>query len=260
MLAILSPAKSLDYETELATKKASLPQFVKESGELINTLRGYEPAQLAGLMNISDNLAELNYRRNLEWQPSFDSETSRPAALAFKGDVYLGLEASTMSERDFTWAQKHVRILSGVYGLLRPLDMIRPYRLEMGTKLPTEHGQTLYDFWGDKLTRALNEAIAEQKQPALINLASNEYFNVLTPDAIDARIINVHFKERKDGKLRFLSFFAKRARGLMTRYMIDQRVKTLNALKQFDYDGYAYSESLSNGDEWVFTRDQPSAS
>ncbi len=259
MLAILSPAKSLDYETELATKKASLPQFVQESGELIDALRGYEPAELAGLMHISDNLAELNYRRNLEWQPCFDCDNARPAALAFKGDVYLGLQASTMSERDFTWAQKHVRILSGLYGLLRPLDMIRPYRLEMGTKLPTKHGQTLYDFWGDKLTQALNEAIAEQQQPVLINLASNEYFNVLAPTAIDARIINVHFKERKDGKLRFLSLFAKRARGLMTRYMVDKRVKTISALKQFDYDGYTYSASLSDGDEWVFTREQPPA-
>ena len=256
MLAILSPAKSLDYESKLATRKSSQPLFVEDAQELIGTLRGYDPAGLASLMGISDDLAELNYRRNLEWAPEFERGCARPAVLAFKGDVYLGLDAQSMSERDFTWAQKHLRILSGLHGLLRPLDLIRPYRLEMGTKLPTERGKSLYDFWGDKLTCALNEAIEQQKQPILVNLASNEYFNVLDSDAIRARIINIHFREWRSGKYRFLSFFAKRARGLMARYMIDNRVKTLSALKAFDYDGYAYNAAMSDGDDWVFTREE----
>ncbi len=254
MLAIISPAKTLDYESPLATRKSSQPEFIDDSAELIDTLRALEPPAISRLMGISDNLAELNHRRYAEWQPQFDKANARPAVLAFKGDVYLGLDAQTMSERDFTWAQKHVRILSGLHGLLKPLDLIRPYRLEMGTKLCTGRGKTLYDFWDDKVTDALNEAIAEQKQKVLINLASNEYFNVLKPDAIDARIINVHFREWKNGKFRFLSFFAKRARGLMARYLIDQRVSTLKALKEFDYDGYTYNDQLSDGDDWVFTR------
>ena len=256
MLAIISPAKTLDYESSLATKKFSEPEFVGESSELIKSLRKYEPVQLSSLMGISDNLAELNYRRYLEWAPSFEKSAARPAVLAFKGDVYIGLEAQTMSERDHTWAQKHVRILSGLHGLLRPLDRIRPYRLEMGTSLCTQRGKNLYEFWGEKVTSALNAAIAEQKQKVLINLASNEYYKVLEPKSIDARIINVHFREWKNGQYKFLSFFAKKARGLMTRYMIDQRISSLTALKKFDYEGYAFNSALSNGDDWVFTRRQ----
>ncbi len=255
MLAIISPAKTLDYESPLPTAKFSLPEFVDESQELIRNLRDLEPPALSKLMKISDNLAELNHRRYAEWQPDFDRDSARPAVLAFKGDVYLGLDAGTLSERDFTWAQKHLRILSGLHGLLKPLDRIRPYRLEMGTSLCTRRGKSLYDFWGDKVTKALNDAIAEQNQPVLVNLASNEYFNVLQPEQIDARIINVDFREWKNGKYKFLSFFAKRARGSMARYMIDHRVKTLKALKEFDYDGYAYNEAMSDGDNWVFTRD-----
>ncbi len=255
MLAIISPAKTLDYETPLPTAKFSLPEFVDESKELIKNLRTIEPPALSKLMKISDNLAELNHRRYAEWQPEFDEDSARPAVLAFKGDVYLGLDAGTLSERDFTWAQKHLRILSGLHGLLKPLDRIRPYRLEMGTSLCTRRGKSLYEFWGDKVTAALNEAIAEQNQPVLVNLASNEYFNVLQPENIDARIINVDFREWKDGKYKFLSFYAKRARGSIARYMIDHRVKTLKALKEFDYDGYAYNEAMSESDHWVFTRD-----
>ncbi len=254
MLAILSPAKSLDYESTLATKKLSQPEFVDDSAELIKNLRNYEPAQLASLMHISDKLADLNHRRYAEWQPEFDRQHARPAALAFKGDVYIGLDASSLSERDFNWAQKHIRILSGLHGLLRPLDGIRPYRLEMGTALCTKRGKNLYEFWGTKVTQALNDAIAEQKQEILVNLASNEYFNVLDPDAIEARIIHIHFKEWHNGKYRFLSFSAKKARGLMARYMIDHRVSTLKALRAFDYEGYAYNAAMSNTNDWVFVR------
>lgn len=257
MLAIISPAKTLDYESKLATKKFSQPEFVSDSTELIEKLRKIEPPQLSSLMGISDKLAELNYRRYLEWAPSFEKDCARPAALAFKGDVYLGLDAPTMSERDYTWAQKHLRILSGLHGLLRPLDRIRPYRLEMGTTLCTNRGDNLYQFWGAKVTTALNQAIAEQKQKVLVNLASNEYFKVLDPSAIDARLITIHFREWKNGQYKFLSFFAKRARGLMARYMIDKRINSLRALREFDYGGYQFNTAMSAGDDWVFTRQQP---
>jgi len=254
MLAILSPAKSLDFESKLTTKKHTEPQFTSDSTELMNTLRKYDPAQLGSLMHISDKLAELNYRRNVEWVADFGKDVARPAAMAFKGDVYIGLQAGTLSERDLTWAQKHVRILSGLHGLLRPLDAIRPYRLEMGTSLCTQRGRNLYEFWGSKVTDALNEAIAQQKQKILVNLASNEYFGVIDPQAIDARIINIHFREWKNGKFKFLSFFAKKARGSMARYMIDHRVSTLKALREFNYDGYVYNAAMSDADDWVFTR------
>ena len=254
MLAILSPAKTLDYESSLQTKKFSAPQFVQESTELIEGLRKCRPDDIRTLMGVSENLAELNHQRYAEWQPEFDAKSARAAILAFKGDVYIGMDAQTMSERDFTFAQKHVRILSGLHGLLRPLDRIRPYRLEMGTRLKTAKGNDLYSFWGDKVTQALNDAIAEQSQKILINLASNEYYRAVNPSAIDARIINVSFKELREGEYRFLSFFAKKARGSMARYMIDHRVKSLKALRQFDYDGYTFNADLSHGDHWVFTR------
>ncbi|MCR9261965.1 MAG: peroxide stress protein YaaA [Pseudomonadaceae bacterium] len=257
MLAIISPAKTLDFESKLTTRKGTTPEFVEESDQLIHRLRQYEPKALTRLMKISDNLAELNHRRYHEWTPDFEPSTARPAALAFKGDVYLGLQAQELSERDLTWAQKHLRILSGLHGLLKPLDRIHPYRLEMGTPLCTEKGKNLYDFWGDKVTRALNEDLAAQSKPLLVNLASQEYFNVIDPNAINAEVINIHFKEEKDGKLKFLSFYAKKARGLMARYMIDKRVKTQKALKAFDYEGYTYNEALSSSHDWVFSRPQP---
>ncbi|MEM8769676.1 MAG: peroxide stress protein YaaA, partial [Pseudomonadota bacterium] len=184
-------------------------------------------------------------------------ENAKPAALAFKGDVYLGLEADTMNDRDWSWAQKHLRILSGLYGLLKPLDLIQAYRLEMGTRLGTPKGDDLYDFWGMRLTQALNEAIAEQRQPVLVNLASHEYFEAVDPNAVDARIITPTFKDLKNGKYKFLSFYAKKARGLMARYIIDNRVSTLKGLKDFDAGGYYFSEAQSRGDNWVFLRDKP---
>ncbi|XOV82308.1 MAG: peroxide stress protein YaaA [bacterium] len=257
MLAIISPAKTLDFDSKLTTRKGTIPEFVSESAELINSLRKYEPGQLSRLMKISDNLAELNHRRYHEWTPAFEAQSARPALLAFKGDVYLGLQAQELSARDLTWAQKHLRILSGLHGVLRPLDRIHPYRLEMGTPLCTGKGGNLYEFWGNKVTQAVNQALAEQARPVLVNLASQEYFNVIDPNAINADIINIHFKEEKDGKLKFLSFYAKKARGLMARYMIDKRVKTLQGLRAFDYENYAYNETLSSRHDWVFTRPQP---
>jgi cytoplasmic iron level regulating protein YaaA (DUF328/UPF0246 family) len=257
MLAILSPAKSLDFETPPVTRKHTTPDFLSESQSLIEELRQFSPADISKLMRISVKLGDLNYRRYAQWATPFSPKNAKQAALAFSGDVYMGLEGWNFDARDFNFAQQHLRILSGLYGLLRPLDLIQPYRLEMGTGLPTVKGSDLYAFWGDKLTRSVNEAIADQGQPILVNLASNEYFAALQPDAIDARIITPTFRDLKNGRYKFLSFFAKRARGLMASYLIKERVKTVKALKAFDCAGYRYSEEQSRGDNWVFLRDRP---
>ena len=255
MLAIISPAKRLDFESPAATRKHTQPGFLEESGELIDELRQLAPPDIADLMGISSKLADLNAERYATWRTPFSRKNARQAILAFKGDVYMGLDAETYTERDFTWAQKHVRILSGLHGLLKPLDLIQPYRLEMGTKLTTRRGTDLYGFWDGKVTAALNEAIAAQKQPLLINLASNEYFNVLDAGRIDARIITPTFKDLKNGRYKFISFFAKKARGLMTSYIVKNRVSTLKALRAFDWQGYRFRAAQSSADEWVFLRD-----
>jgi len=257
MLAVISPAKTLDFETSPPTRKHSVPVFLEESKELISSLRQQAPADIAALMNISSKLADLNYRRYAQWETPFTADNAKPAMLAFKGDVYIGLDAYAYSERDFSWAQKHLRILSGLHGLLKPLDLIQPYRLEMGTALQTAKRSNLYEFWGDKVTVELNKALADQKQPMLINLASNEYFDVLDPSRIEARIITPIFKDLKNGRYKFLSCFAKKARGLMSSYIVKNRVSTLKSLKDFDLQGYYYSEDLSRGDQWIFLRDNP---
>lgn len=260
MLVIISPAKTLDFETPASTRRHSLPSFLPQSNRLVDTLRDQSPADLARLMDISSRLADLNYQRYSEWQPPFTPQNAKQAILAFKGDVYQGLDADSFTERDLAWAQKRVRILSGLYGLLRPLDLIQPYRLEMGTRLPTDAGRDLYAFWGGQLTDALNEALTQEagrRRPVLINLASNEYYHALQPARLGARIVTPSFRELRKGRYQFVSFSAKRARGLMTRYVIKERVRSLRALRAFDWDGYAYSESLSQGDDWVFLRDRP---
>ena len=257
MLAVISPAKRLDFKSAATTDKHSLPAFLPDSKQLIRELRSKSPDEIAKLMNLSTELADLNYERYGEWQTPFTPENAKQAALAFKGDVYLGLDAATLNDRDWAWAQKHLRILSGLYGLLKPLDLIQPYRLEMGTKLANPKGDDLYAFWGKRLTCALNEAIAEQRQPVLVNLASTEYFDSVDENAIEARIITPTFKDLKNGRYRFLSFYAKKARGLMARYIIDNRVSTLKGLRDFDVAGYYFSESQSRGDNWVFLRDKP---
>jgi len=257
MLVVISPAKRLDFTAPWSVTKASLPAFQEESQQLIEVLRDKSPADLARLMKLSTSLADLNYTRYAEWHPCFSEENAKPAALAFRGDVYLGLEAETLDSRDLTWAQKHLRILSGLHGLLRPLDLIQPYRLEMGTALKTPRGKDLYEFWGDKITGALNEAVRGQRQPLVVNLASHEYFAAVNEERLAARVITPTFKDLKNGRYKFLSFYAKKARGLMARYIIDNRVATLKALKRFDVGGYYYSESQSRGDHWVFLRDKP---
>ncbi len=255
MLAIISPAKRLDFASPAPTRKHTQPGFLEESSELIDELRQLAPPDIADLMGISSALADLNAERYATWRTPFSRRNARQAILAFKGDVYMGLDATTYTERDFTWAQKHVRILSGLHGLLKPLDLIQPYRLEMGTRLTTKRGANLYEFWNGKVTAALNEAIAAQKQPLLINLASNEYFNVLDAGRIDARIITPTFKDLKNGRYKFISFFAKKARGLMTSYIVKNRVSTLKALRGFDWQGYRFNKAQSSADEWVFLRD-----
>ena len=259
MLAIISPAKRLDYDSPVPTRKHTQPQFLDDSAELIGELRQLAPPDIADLMGISSNLAETNADRYATWQPPFTRRNARQAILAFKGDVYLGLDAYAYTERDFTWAQKHIRILSGLHGLLKPLDLVQPYRLEMGTRLKTGRGRDLYGFWGGKVTDSLNEALAAQRQPLLINLASNEYFNVLDAGRIDARIVTPTFLDLRNGRYRFLSFFAKRARGAMTSYIVRNRVSTLKALRAFDWEGYRYSRERSRSDDWVFLREKPAA-
>lgn len=257
MLAVISPAKSLDFDSRAPTRKATEPQFMAESAELVRTLRAKAPQDLAALMGISSDLANLNYDRYAAWRTPFSRRNAKQAMFAFNGDVYLGLKSAAFTERDLTWAQKHLRILSGLHGLLKPLDLIQPHRLEMGVKLANQRGADLYDFWRGRLTDALNEAIAAQGQPTLINIASNEYFNAVDAAGLDARIITPTFKDLKNGRYKFISFFAKRARGLMAAYLIKNRVSTLKALKAFDWSGYRFSAGESGDRNWVYLRDRP---
>ena len=254
MLAVISPAKRLDFKAPSTSARYSLPVFLDESKQLIKVLRNKSPADISRMMNLSSNLADINYQRYAAWQTPFDSGNAKPAALAFKGDVYLGLQAESFSPGDFAWAQNHLRILSGLHGILKPLDLIQPYRLEMGTKLTVGRRRNLYDFWGSKVTDALNEVLNTQKRPILINLASHEYFGVVKPEKVDARIITPSFKDLKNGRYKFLSFYAKKARGLMARYIIDGQINEAEGIKHFSSEGYSYNPSLSNEDEWVFSR------
>ena len=254
MLAILSPAKTLDYETPLKTKLNSQPIYGRESNQLIKTLRTFEPFEVASLMKISDKLADLNHKRYVEWRNKPAESKTRPAALAFKGDVYQGLEAQSFNDNDLKFAQRHLRILSGLYGLLRPLDVIQPYRLEMGTKLKTSKGQNLYDYWGTKLTDGLNEALKESKEGTLVNLASNEYFGAVQPELLEGSLLNIVFKEKRNGQLKFVSFSAKKARGLMANFIIKERVKKPEDLKSFDLENYRFNAKMSSELEWTFSR------
>ena len=257
MLAILSPAKTLDFETPPQSTRFTTPDFLKESNRLIRQLRKFSPHEISSLMKISDKLGEQNFQRFADWQLPFDSSNAKQALLAFKGDVYQGLEAWDFDQRDLNWAQKHLRILSGLYGLLRPMDLIQPYRLEMGTRLATPAGQDLYQFWGRKLSVAIDQALTQQKDRLLINLASREYSQALALETLNCRIITPTFKDLKQGKYKFMSFYGKQARGAMARHLIKQRISSLKALKAFDGLGYRYSDELSKGDDWVFLRDTP---
>lgn len=254
MLMVISPAKTLDFESPLATKRFTQPALLDESQKLIKVARKLSPADISSLMYISDKLAVLNAERFNDWKPDFTPDNARQAILAFKGDVYTGLQAETFSEKQFDFAQQHLRMLSGLYGLLSPLDLMMPYRLEMGIKLANPVGKDLYSFWGDKLTEALNAALAEQGDNVLINLASDEYFKAVKPKLLNGEIIKPVFLDEKNGKFKVISFYAKKARGLMSRYIIENKLSKPAQLKKFDVDGYFFDADTSKGNELVFKR------
>lgn len=254
MLVVVSPAKTLDYVSKLATLRYTLPMLTNHSEQLIEICKVLTPVQLSKLMKVSDKIASLNALRFTQWSCNFTTENARPAILAFKGDVYTGLDAPSLSEDDFDWAQSHLCILSGLYGLLRPLDLMQPYRLEMGTKLANTKGRDLYHFWGDIITNKLNDALQEQGGKYLINLASNEYFKAIKPSQLNAKIITPVFKDEKNGQYKIISFFAKKARGMMARFIIDNRIDDPLQLTSFDCAGYLYCEQESSCDKYVFKR------
>jgi len=256
MLIVISPAKTLDFETASVTKIHTQPEFLKESRQLVKQLKEMTPAKVSSLMKISDKLGVLNFLRFNEWKTPFTLDNSKQAVLAFKGDVYTGINAETFSSQDLEFAQKNLRILSGLYGVLRPLDLIQAYRLEMGTKLENKQGKDLYEFWASKLTTQINQDLKASKSKYLINLASNEYFKSIQADDINAAIIVPVFKDYKNGQYKIISFFAKKARGLMSAYIIRNRLKDPEELKAFDVDGYKFYKSESNKSNWVFQRKQ----
>ena len=254
MLMLLSPSKTLDYETLATNTNYSIPDNLGESAELVGIVRQKSFRDLMELMQVSQKIAEFSVERFDQWRLPFTHENSKQAILAFKGDVYTGLDAPSLSEDKLDYAQLHLRILSGLYGLLRPLDLMQPYRLEMGLKLATKNGVNLYQFWGDKITDALNSVLVKQDDPVLINLASNEYFKAVQLKDLDGRLITPVFKDWKNDKYKMISFFAKKARGLMARYAIDHKLQEPEELKKFDHDGYSYNPELSQADRWVFCR------
>lgn len=255
MLMIISPAKTLDYESPLATETHTQPDFLDDACELIDQLKELEPHQVSNLMSISDKLGQLSAERFQSWHTPFTPDNARQAVLAFKGDVYTGLDAESFSSEDFSFAQKHLRILSGLYGLLKPLDLMQPYRLEMGTRFENTRGKDLYAFWGSKITDALNQLLASDDK-VLVNLASNEYFKSVQKKHLDARLVTPQFKDWKNGQYKMISFYAKKARGLMCRYAIQNRITQADDLKGFNLDGYYFSEDQSDNNNWVFLRDE----
>jgi len=256
MLIVVSPAKTLDFETQAHTEQFSQPDFLDQSQQLVKQMREISPQDIAAMMKISDKLAALNAARYEQWQVPFTPENAKQAVLAFKGDVYTGLDADSLTEDSLAFAQQHLRILSGLYGLLRPLDLIQPYRLEMGIKLANPRGKDLYSFWDQLLTQRLNDEFKQAGNSVLINLASNEYFKSIKPKNLDAEVITPVFKDYKSGKYKIISFYAKKARGLMTRYIIENRIESVDAIKEFDVDGYYFVPAESTDKQWVFHREQ----
>jgi|TARA_B100000809_G_scaffold266317_1_gene328470 cytoplasmic iron level regulating protein YaaA (DUF328/UPF0246 family) len=262
MIIVVSPAKSLDYKSPAKTRKFTLPEFLPESQQLVSQLKKLAPADFSELMHISAKLGELNHSRFLNWHTPFDLKNAKQAIFAFKGDVYIGLEAEQLTTADLNFAQKHLRILSGLYGLLRPLDLMQPYRLEMGSsfihnKGINASGKNLYAFWDKKLTRNLNALQASEKNPTLVNLASREYFSAIKLNELEADVITPVFKDFSGGQYRVLSFFAKKARGAMSAYIIRNRIAEPEKLKDFAQDGYRYSEADSTSSRFTFLRKQP---
>lgn len=262
MLMVISPAKKLDFDASPPTRLFTTGDFLDDAEALIEALRELSPPQVSELMKISDKLGDLNFGRYLNWDKDLNLDNARQALLAFKGDVYVGIDADTLSDKDLKWTQSRLRILSGLYGLLRPLDLIKPYRLEMGTRFANSRGKDLYEFWGTRITDALNKALSKassrtrnkQSGPVLVNLASNEYFKAVQTDALKADVITPVFMDWKGGKYKIISFYAKKARGLMVGYVIRHRIEDVEQLKQFDSEGYAYNPAMSSARQWVFTR------
>ena len=254
MLFLLSPAKSLDYETPAGDVPPSEPLFVRQSAALIRVLKKKSPEEIAELMNLSAPLSALNVARYKAWRPAFTDANSKPAVLAFNGDVYGGLDAKTLPRASLEWAQSHVCILSGLYGVLRPLDRMQPYRLEMGTALATDQGRNLYAFWGPRIAHYLDERLAGEKVPAVVNLASQEYFKAVDRKALKARVIDCVFEEYRNGQYKVISFMAKRARGLMARYAATHRITSPGKLEHFNLEGYAFDPAASLPERLVFRR------
>ncbi|SFM43972.1 peroxide stress protein YaaA [Marinobacter zhejiangensis] len=253
MLMVISPAKTLDYDSPLATERYSQPDFLDEACELVDQLKTLEPHQISNLMHISDKLGQLNADRYQTWSLPFSPDNARQAILAFKGDVYTGLAAEQFKEADFEFAQQHLRMLSGLYGILKPLDLMQPYRLEMGTKFENTRGKDLYAFWGNQITDELNRLLAAD-DGVLVNLASNEYFKSVRKRTLAGRLVTPQFKDWKNGQYKMISFYAKKARGLMCRYAIENRITQADDLKGFDLEGYRFSPEQSDQDNWMFLR------
>ncbi|MEZ9626392.1 peroxide stress protein YaaA [Aliivibrio fischeri] len=256
MLIVVSPAKTLDYETPLPTSAFTQPDFISDSAELIKVCRTLTPVDIAKLMKVSDKIASLNAVRFEEWSTTFTQENARPALFAFKGDVYTGLDANSLSESEIEYAQTNLRMLSGLYGLLKPLDLMQPYRLEMGTKLENGRGSNLYQFWGSLITNKLNQELEAQGSETLVNLASNEYFKSVKPKELKADIVTPVFKDCKNGQYKIISFYAKKARGLMARFIIQNKISNVEELKSFDSDGYYFVEAESTATTLVFKREE----
>jgi hypothetical protein len=257
MLITLSPSKGQDFETPALSKTYSKPQALKDSELLIKELRKIRRQDIQQLMSVSENIAKLNTDRYKSFKTPFTPKNAKQAIFAFKGDVYSGIDIEQYSEADLDYAQNHLRILSGLYGCLRPLDLIQPYRLEMKTKLHNLRGENLYQFWGDRITDELNKALEKQKQPVLVNLASNEYFKSVKPKQLNGRLLNINFKETRDGKTRVVAIFAKRARGMMTDYILRNRIEEPEDIKKFRQGGYRFRKELSDDKQWTFERPQP---
>lgn len=257
MLLVISPAKTLDYDTPPTTTRFTLPHYLDDAQALIGLLRTLSPLQLGELMHLSDKLAALNVARYDSWTPDFNPGNAKQALLAFKGDVYTGMRAEDFSEADLDFAQQHLRMLSGLYGLLRPLDLMQAYRLEMGTKLANPAGGDLYAYWGERISLGLNQALTEQGDDLLLNLASNEYFSAVRRDALKAQVIDVQFRDLKNGQYKIISFHAKKARGAMARFVIKEQLRDPAALQNFEEGGYRFNRAQSTAHRLVFLRDGP---
>ena len=259
MLALISPAKTLDYETALPTEKFTQPRLLDHSQELIEVASKLSASEIASLMSVSEKIATLNADRFRDWQPEFNFANARQAIFAFKGDVYTGLDAYQLKQQDIDYAQKHLRMLSGLYGLLRPLDLMMPYRLEMGTKLKNTRGNNLYEFWGNTITETINADLAQAKSELLVNIASDEYYKSVKESKIKAEIIKPVFLDQKNGKYKVISFYAKKARGLMARYLLENKIERAEDIKSFNTDGYYFDAESSLKGELVFKRDEQAA-